>query len=39
MRQSACVIQPRAIAAGLSDRDMADLAAYYASDSLKSAAK
>jgi len=29
----------RAIAAGLSDRDMADLAAYYASDSLKSAAK
>lgn len=29
----------RAIAAGLSDRDMADLAAYYASDSMKSAAK
>ena len=29
----------RAIAAGLSDQDMADLAAYYASDSIKSAAK
>jgi len=29
----------RAIAAGLSDKDMADLAAYYASDSMKSAAK
>jgi cytochrome c553 len=29
----------RAIAADLSDRDMADLAAYYASDSMKSAAK
>jgi cytochrome c553 len=29
----------RAIAAGLSDQDMADLAAYYASDSMKSAAK
>ena len=29
----------RAIAAGLSDQDMADLAAYYASESMKSAAK
>ncbi|MBI3041221.1 MAG: cytochrome c [Betaproteobacteria bacterium] len=29
----------RAIAAGLSDKDMADLAAYYASDATKSAAK
>jgi cytochrome c553 len=29
----------RAIAAGLSDQDMADLAAYYASDTMKSAAK
>jgi cytochrome c553 len=29
----------RAIAAGLSDRDMTDLAAYYASDSMKAAAK
>ena len=29
----------RAIAAGLSDQDMADLAAYYASDSTKSASK
>lgn len=29
----------RAIAAGLSDQDMADLAAYYASDSVKSARK
>ena len=29
----------RGIAASLSDRDMADLAAYYASDSIKSAAK
>jgi cytochrome c553 len=29
----------RAIAASLSDRDMADLAAYYAADSMKSAAK
>ena len=29
----------RAIAAGLSDQDMADLAAYYASASMKSAAK
>lgn len=29
----------RAIAAGLSDRDMADLAAYYASDAMKAAAK
>jgi len=29
----------RAIAAGLSDKDMADLAAYYASDAMKSAAK
>lgn len=29
----------RAIAAGLTDQDMADLAAYYASDSTKSAAK
>ena len=29
----------RAIAAGLSDKDMADLAAYYASDAIKSAAK
>jgi cytochrome c553 len=29
----------RAIAAGLTDQDMADLAAYYASDSMKSAAK
>jgi cytochrome c553 len=29
----------RAIAAGLSDRDMADLAAYYAADAMKSAAK
>jgi cytochrome c553 len=29
----------RAIAAGLSDKDMADLAAYYASESMKSAAK
>jgi cytochrome c553 len=29
----------RAIAAGLSDKDMADLAAYYASDPIKSAAK
>lgn len=29
----------RAIAAGLSDKDMADLAAYYASDAAKSAAK
>ena len=29
----------RAIAAGLSDKDMADLAAYYASDSMQAAAK
>jgi cytochrome c553 len=29
----------RAIAAGLTDQDMADLAAYYASDSMRSAAK
>lgn len=29
----------RAIAAGLSDQDMADLAAYYSSASMKSAAK
>jgi cytochrome c553 len=29
----------RGIAAGLSDKDMADLAAYYASESTKSAAK
>jgi cytochrome c553 len=29
----------RAIAAGLSDQDMADLAAYYSSDSIKSAGK
>ncbi len=29
----------RAIAATLSDKDMADLAAYYATDSMKSAAK
>jgi cytochrome c553 len=29
----------RAIAAGLTDKDMADLAAYYAADSMKSAAK
>jgi len=29
----------RAIAASLSDKDMADLAAYYASDTMKSAAK
>ena len=29
----------RAIAAGLSDQDMADLAAYYASNAMKSAAK
>jgi len=29
----------RAIAAGLSDKDMADLAAYYASDAMKAAAK
>jgi len=29
----------RAIAAGLSDKDMADLAAYYASDATKAAAK
>jgi cytochrome c553 len=29
----------RAIAAGLSDKDMADLGAYYASDTMKSAAK
>ncbi|MGH8662078.1 MAG: c-type cytochrome [Burkholderiales bacterium] len=29
----------RAIAAGLSYQDMADLAAYYASDAMKSAAK
>jgi cytochrome c553 len=29
----------RAIAAGLSDQDMADLAAYYASNGMKSAAK
>jgi cytochrome c553 len=29
----------RAIAAGLSDQDMADLAAYYASDLIQSAAK
>jgi cytochrome c553 len=29
----------RAIAAGLSDKDMADLAAYYAVDGVKSAAK
>ncbi len=29
----------RAIAAGLTDQDMADLAAYYASDSMKAAAK
>ena len=29
----------RAIAADLSDQDMADLAAYYASDSMKAAAK
>lgn len=29
----------RAIAAGLSDQDMADLAAYYSSDAMKSAAK
>ena len=35
-------VEPRsnnAIAAGLSDQDMADLAAYYASDSMKAAAK
>jgi cytochrome c553 len=29
----------RGIAAGLSDKDMADLAAYYSSDAMKSAAK
>jgi len=29
----------RAIAASLSDKDMADLAAYYASDAMKAAAK
>lgn len=29
----------RAIAASLSDRDMADLAAYYATDSVKAASK
>ena len=29
----------RAIAASLSDRDMADLAAYYAADSVKAASK
>ena len=29
----------RAIAAGLSDKDMADLAAYYSSDAMKAAAK
>jgi len=29
----------KAIAAGLSDQDMADLAAYYASDAMKAAAK
>jgi len=29
----------KAIAAGLSDQDMADLAAYYASDATKAAAK
>jgi cytochrome c553 len=29
----------RAIAASLSDKDMADLAAYYATDTMKSAAK
>ena len=29
----------RAIAASLSDKDMADLAAYYSSDAMKSAAK
>ena len=29
----------RAIAAGLSDKDMADLAAYYATDAMQSAAK
>ncbi len=29
----------KAIAAGLSDQDMADLAAYYATDSVKSAGK
>ena len=29
----------RAIAAGLTDQDMADLAAYYAADSVKTAAK
>ena len=29
----------RGIAAGLSDQDMADLAAYYAADAMKSAAK
>lgn len=29
----------RAIAAGLSDQDMADLAAYYSSDAMKAAAK
>jgi cytochrome c553 len=29
----------RAIAAGLSDQDMADLAAYYSSDAMKTAAK
>jgi cytochrome c553 len=29
----------RAIAAGLSDQDMADLAAYYSSESVKAAAK
>ena len=29
----------RAIAAGLSDKDMADLAAYYASDAARTAAK
>jgi cytochrome c553 len=29
----------RAIAAGLSDKDMADLAAYYASDTMTAAAK
>ena len=29
----------RAIAGGLTDKDMADLAAYYASNNVKSAAK
>lgn len=29
----------RAVAAGLSDQDMADIAAYYASDTMKSAGK